>query len=175
MSIMDLLPKIKLEREGEVRKKVAMGAAIGLTVGAVAGVLLAPKAGKESREDLVKTFDELPDKAKELSDKAHKMVGEVTGKISEETHKIMCGEKEPLAGLHSVGPEMNEDILKGRWHELKGGIKAKWGKLTDDDLATVDGQAEKLMGILQTKYGYAKEKAKEEYDKFINANTQKNQ
>lgn len=62
---------------------------------------------------------------------------------------------------------MNEDILKGKWHELKGGIKAKWGKLTDDDLVTVDGNLERLQGLLQTRYGYSKDKAAEEYNDFI--------
>ncbi|QDR81264.1 CsbD family protein [Sporomusa termitida] len=62
---------------------------------------------------------------------------------------------------------MNEDILKGKWHELKGGVKEKWGKLTDDDLTTVEGKSEKLMGLLQTKYGYTKDKAEEEYKSFI--------
>ena len=62
---------------------------------------------------------------------------------------------------------MNEDILKGKWHELKGDVKAKWGKLTDDDLTKVSGQSEKLLGLLQTKYGYTKEKAEEEYKHFI--------
>jgi hypothetical protein len=28
---------------------------------------------------------------------------------------------------------MNEDVLKGKWNEIKGGVKEKWGKLTDDD------------------------------------------
>src|SRR5664280_475108 len=113
MSLMDLLPKVKLERESEVRKKVAIGATVGLTVGAVAGVLLAPKAGKETRDELMKTIHELPEKAKPFSDKARKVVEETTGKIIDETHKIMSGEKETLAGLYnSVRPEMNEDILK---------------------------------------------------------------
>lgn len=62
---------------------------------------------------------------------------------------------------------MNEDILQGKWHELKGGVKAKWGKLTDDDLDIVNGKVEKLQGLLQTKYGYSKDKAKEEYEGFI--------
>ena len=62
---------------------------------------------------------------------------------------------------------MNEDILQGKWHELKGGVKEKWGKLTDDDLDVVNGQVEKLQGLLQTKYGYSKDKAKEEYEGFI--------
>lgn len=62
---------------------------------------------------------------------------------------------------------MNEDILKGKWHELKGGVKEKWGKLTDDDLTVVDGKAEQLQGVLQKRYGYTKEKAAEEYEQFI--------
>jgi len=62
---------------------------------------------------------------------------------------------------------MNEDILKGKWKEIKGEIKVKWGKLTDDDLAMVEGNKEKLLGILQQKYGYAKDKAEQEYKGFI--------
>ncbi|MHC1760169.1 MAG: CsbD family protein [Negativicutes bacterium] len=62
---------------------------------------------------------------------------------------------------------MNEDILEGKWHELKGGVKEKWGKLTDDELDIVNGKVEKLQGLLQTKYGYSKDKAQEEYEGFI--------
>jgi uncharacterized protein YjbJ (UPF0337 family) len=62
---------------------------------------------------------------------------------------------------------MNEDILKGKWKEIKGEIKVKWGKLSDDDLTAVEGKKEKLLGILQQKYGYAKDKAEQEYKDFI--------
>jgi len=62
---------------------------------------------------------------------------------------------------------MNEDVLKGKWNEIKGGVKEKWGKLTDDDLTVVEGKKEKLVGILQQKYGYAKDKAEQEYKDFI--------
>ena len=62
---------------------------------------------------------------------------------------------------------MNEDILKGKWKEIKGEAKVKWGKLTDDDLAQVEGNTEKLLGLLQLKYGYAKDKAGQEYKDFI--------
>src|SRR5660398_190128 len=44
---------------------------------------------------------------------------------------------------------MNEDVLKGKWKEIKGGVKEKWGKLTDDDLTQVEGNKEKLLGLLQ--------------------------
>jgi uncharacterized protein YjbJ (UPF0337 family) len=62
---------------------------------------------------------------------------------------------------------MNEDVLKGKWKELKGGVKEKWGKLTDDDLTQVEGNKDKLLGLLQQKYGYAKDKAEQEYKDFI--------
>jgi len=63
---------------------------------------------------------------------------------------------------------VNEDIFKGKWKEIKGSVKAKWGNLTDDDVTKVEGQSEKLVGILQKKYGYSKDKAQEEYNKFMN-------
>lgn len=62
---------------------------------------------------------------------------------------------------------MNADVLKGKWKELKGGVKEKWGKLTDDDLTQIEGNEDKLIGLLQKKYGYSKEKAKEEYEHFM--------
>ena len=65
---------------------------------------------------------------------------------------------------------MNEDIFKGKWKELKGSVKEKWGELTDDDVTEVEGKTEKLVGILQEKYGYSKDKAQEEYNKFMDDN-----
>jgi len=62
---------------------------------------------------------------------------------------------------------MNEDILKGQWKEFRGSVKEQWVNLTDDDLATVEGKQEKLVGLLQKKYGYTKDKAKQEYNRFI--------
>jgi uncharacterized protein YjbJ (UPF0337 family) len=62
---------------------------------------------------------------------------------------------------------MNPEILKGKWKEIKGELKVKWGKLTDDDLAQIEGNTEKLLGLIQKKYGYSKDKAEQEYDEFI--------
>lgn len=62
---------------------------------------------------------------------------------------------------------MNEDVLKGKWKEIKGGVKEKWGKLTDDDITQIEGKQEKLLGLLQKTYGYSKEKADEEYKQFM--------
>ena len=62
---------------------------------------------------------------------------------------------------------MGDDVLKGKWKEIKGGVKEKWGKLTDDDLTQVEGNLEKLLGLLQQRYGYAKDQAEKEYNNFI--------
>lgn len=62
---------------------------------------------------------------------------------------------------------MNSDILKGKWKEIKGGVKEKWGKFTDDDLTQIEGKEEQLLGFLQKKYGYSKDQAQEEYKRFM--------
>lgn len=65
---------------------------------------------------------------------------------------------------------MNKDIIKGHWHEAKGKLKQKWGMLTDDDIARMEGTFEELEGTLQKRYGYSKEKATEEIKGFLRAN-----
>ena len=62
---------------------------------------------------------------------------------------------------------MNEDIMQGKWRQLKGEVKSQWGKLTDDDLDRVAGDAEKLIGRVQERYGYQREEAKREVDDFF--------
>jgi len=62
---------------------------------------------------------------------------------------------------------MNEDIFKGNWKQIKGSVKEKWGNFTDNDIAEVEGKQEKLVGLLQTKYGYSKDKAEQEFKEFI--------
>lgn len=61
---------------------------------------------------------------------------------------------------------MNWDQITGNWKEFKGKVKEKWGKLTDDDLTTVAGKRDQLAGILQQRYGYAKDQAERELDEF---------
>ena len=62
---------------------------------------------------------------------------------------------------------MNWDQITGRWKQWSGKAKEKWGKLTDDDLTTIAGQREQLAGLLQERYGYAKEQANKELDEFV--------
>ncbi len=58
---------------------------------------------------------------------------------------------------------MNTQIFEGKWKQMRGQAKEWWGKLTDDDLEKVSGKFDKLMGLLQEKYGYTLQQAEEEY------------
>ena len=61
---------------------------------------------------------------------------------------------------------MNWDEVKGQWKEVKGQVKAKWGKLTDDDLQRVNGKRDQLVGRIQERYGVAREEAERQVDEF---------
>lgn len=61
---------------------------------------------------------------------------------------------------------MNKDQLKGNWNQLKGKIKEKWGKLTDDDMQVVEGRFDQLAGRIQERYGIAKEEAERQVKDF---------
>ena len=61
---------------------------------------------------------------------------------------------------------MNQDIIQGTWTQLKGSLKAKWGKLTDDDLSRADGSFKYLVGRLQERYGWQKDQAEREIREF---------
>lgn len=61
---------------------------------------------------------------------------------------------------------MNWDRIEGNWKQFTGQVKAKWGKLTDDDLKVIGGKRDQLAGKLQEHYGYGKEKAEKELDDF---------
>lgn len=59
---------------------------------------------------------------------------------------------------------MNWDRVEGKWKQMSGTLKEKWGKLTDDDLDAIDGRREYLVGKLQERYGIAKDEAERQAD-----------
>ncbi len=60
-----------------------------------------------------------------------------------------------------------DDILAGRWKQLRGDIRQKWGDLTDDDVEQVAGARDKLVGRIQERYGRTREEAEREVDDFL--------
>lgn len=64
---------------------------------------------------------------------------------------------------------MNWDQVEGKWKQVKGQVKERWGKLTDDELDIINGRREQLEGKLQTAYGRTKEQVRKEVDEFLDA------
>ena len=64
---------------------------------------------------------------------------------------------------------MNKDILEGQWKQIRGEAKAWWGKLTDNDLDRVAGKFDVLVGLLQERYGYSRERAANEVEERVSA------
>jgi uncharacterized protein YjbJ (UPF0337 family) len=60
---------------------------------------------------------------------------------------------------------MNTDIFEGRWRQMRGDLRSWWGKLTDDDLEKIAGRKDRLIGVLQEKYGYTRDAAQQEVDR----------
>lgn len=52
---------------------------------------------------------------------------------------------------------MNKLEIKGDWNIIKGNLKQKWAKLTDDDLQFIDGQRDELLGRIQKRTGETRE------------------
>jgi uncharacterized protein YjbJ (UPF0337 family) len=64
---------------------------------------------------------------------------------------------------------MNWDRVEGKWKQYSGKVKEKWGKLTDDDLTTISGKRDQLVGKLQEHYGWAKDQAEREVNEFTHS------
>jgi uncharacterized protein YjbJ (UPF0337 family) len=56
--------------------------------------------------------------------------------------------------------------LKGKWKQVKGSVKERWGKLTDDDIDVINGRSEQLVGKIQERYGIAREAAQKQVEEW---------
>jgi uncharacterized protein YjbJ (UPF0337 family) len=71
------------------------------------------------------------------------------------------------ARVTKEGVHMNWDQIAGQWRQAKGQIRAKWAKLTDDDVEAIAGRKDVLVGRLQERYGHKKEDAEREVDSYL--------
>lgn len=62
---------------------------------------------------------------------------------------------------------MNWDRIEGNWKQFSGKVKEKWGDLTDDDVATINGRRDQLEGKLQERYGYSKDQVQKEVNDWL--------
>lgn len=63
---------------------------------------------------------------------------------------------------------INENLLRGKWNELKGEVQKLWGRLTDDELEQTKGDAKSLSGLVQQKYGLKEEEFRDKVNGIIN-------
>ncbi len=64
---------------------------------------------------------------------------------------------------------MDWDRVEGSWKEFRGRVKSKWGELSDDDLTQISGKRDELLGKLQARYGYTKDRARQEIDRWLDS------
>jgi uncharacterized protein YjbJ (UPF0337 family) len=75
-------------------------------------------------------------------------------------YSIVAGVLRSSAEIHIVEERnMNWDRIEGNWKQVTGKVKEKWGKLTDDDLAVINGKQDQFVGRVQERYGIAKDEA----------------
>jgi len=62
---------------------------------------------------------------------------------------------------------MNWDRIEGNWKQFKGSVRARWGRLTDDEIDIIEGNREKLAGRVQEAYGIARDEAERQVDEWV--------
>jgi uncharacterized protein YjbJ (UPF0337 family) len=67
---------------------------------------------------------------------------------------------------------MDWNRVAGNWKQAQGKVKQKWGKLTDDDLTQINGQREQLEGLIQERYGWAKDMVRKDVDTWLKSQPQ---
>lgn len=113
--------------------KVWIAALAGVGAGIVAGMLLAPDTGRETRDSLMRSMNNWGDEI-------------------DRTVKSVFGKAEDM-GLTGTGGSLK---MKGNWDETKGQLKQQYSQLTDDDLNYAEGNADEFVGNLQRKLGKTK-------------------
>ncbi len=59
---------------------------------------------------------------------------------------------------------MDSDRIKGKWNQIKGDVKRKWGQITDDDLLQAEGNMDKLVGTIQQRTGEQRDAIRQWFD-----------
>ena len=65
---------------------------------------------------------------------------------------------------------MNWDRIGGKWKQLSGSVRERWGLLTQDRLSVVAGRHDQAAGKYQEQYGIKQEQGKRELRDFLRRN-----
>jgi len=138
------------------------------------------QAVRDAADQLSPVLDKAMTKSKEEARSAAKEIGVDPDKLttgnqsssSQSAGNQSSGSQSSTGqGSKSKMPVVNRFTLEGQWKQLKGDIKSKWGQLTDDDMTRINGDYEKLIGAIQTRYGYTREHTERQLNDFFNSET----
>lgn len=59
------------------------------------------------------------------------------------------------------------DVLRHNWNDIRSQAKDWWGELTDDDLDEIEGERDRLVSLLQHRYGRSREEAEVDIARFL--------
>ena len=113
--------------------KVLLAALAGASAGIIAGLLMAPEAGLNTRNTLKKTAQGYGDQVDQL---VRRLMDRLEGK--------------------NITPAGSSLQMQGTWDEVKGRLKTRYGSLTDDDLNYIEGQEDHFLGNIEFKLGKGK-------------------
>jgi len=130
---------------------------LGLGIGVVLGLLVAPKKGEELRENIADGWDRLTGEAGEWSEKTGKHISETASSVKKTVSNV----------AHEAAGKIENNLgfdLGGKWNSTKGKVKQAYSSLTDNDLNYVEGKGKELFGRLQQKTG----KGRDELVRWLN-------
>ena len=124
---------------------------------------------KEMRGQVREWWGKLTDdELEQAAGKSEQMIGLIQQKYGytreKATEEYNGRMKSVKHDAHKDGLTMNDDVLAGKWKQMRGQVKEWWGKLTDDELDQAAGRSEQMVGLIQEKYGYTRERAQDEYN-----------
>jgi len=134
----------------------------------------ATQAGKEAvksaTDELKPVVDKAISKGKEEARSAAKEVGVDPSKLTVATSAQTSGQSSAQSSGSQKKPLIiNRDTMKGQWKQVQGEVKKQWGQLTDDDLLKAEGDYDKLVGSIQQRYGYTRERVEREINAFFDS------
>jgi uncharacterized protein YjbJ (UPF0337 family) len=153
----EVVSEVRPELEEKARQIVSDAKEIGKEVAKDAAAELRPVVDKA----VAKGKEEARNVAQEAGINPDKLTSGSSSTGSSSTGSSNIGQAQ------SKTPVINRDTLRGQWSQIKGEIKSKWGQLTDDELTRVEGDYEKLVGAIQTRYGYERGRTEQEINEFF--------
>jgi uncharacterized protein YjbJ (UPF0337 family) len=171
-----LLPQTRTENRafGEMRDQVMDRGQEALETAKTHAQQVANEIRPELEETARKLASDVKEAGKEVVQSAQSeikpLVDKAVSKGKEETRTAaqeLGVDISKISGDNSKSPQVNKDTLKGNWNQMKGEVKRKWGQITDDEMTQIEGDYDKLIGMLQSRYGYARGRAEQEVNDFM--------